>query len=116
MEGVALEGGGCVRVERNFVAVELPGDLPEDKTDNRILKVCRGLADSRPEQVVLVTKDILLRIKAQIIGIRAEDFAAEQVFEQDGQYTGRCQVFAPEEMFRELKKKGNPSGGSLSDR
>lgn len=108
LEGVALEGGGCVRVERNFVAVTLPGDLPEDKTDNRILKVCRGLADSRPEQVVLVTKDILLRIKAQIIGIRAEDFAAEQVFEQDGQYTGRCQVFAPEEMFRELKKKGIP--------
>ena len=42
LEGVELPGGGMVRVERNFVDVRLPEELPEEKMDNRILKVCRG--------------------------------------------------------------------------
>ena len=47
LEGVRLENGGLLRVEKNFVNVTLPEDLPEDRMDNRILKVCKGLADSR---------------------------------------------------------------------
>ena len=90
LAGVGLESGGSLRVEKNFVDVALPPDLPDDKMDNRILKVCKGLAEQlgkngpdtdvhQSRQVILVTKDILLRIKAQIIGIRAEDFMTEQV-------------------------------------
>ena len=56
--------------------------------------------------MILVTKDILLRIKAQIIGIRAEDFTTEQVSDKAEQYIGRTEVFAPEELFKEFKKKG----------
>ena len=108
LAGVPLAGGGSLRVEKNFVDVELPPDLPEDKMDNRILKVCRGLADQADAQVVLVTKDILLRIKAQIIGIRAEDFTTEQVSGREEQYTGRTQVYVPEELLKEFKKKGIP--------
>ena len=33
--GTRLPGGGLLRVEKNFVHVELPPDLPEDKADNR---------------------------------------------------------------------------------
>ncbi|MDF2886535.1 MAG: putative ATPase related to phosphate starvation-inducible protein PhoH [Lacrimispora sp.] len=102
LTGVKLEHGGTIRIEKNFVDVVLPADLPDDKMDNRILKVCRGLEG----EVVLVTKDILLRIKAQIIGIRAEDFTTEQVSGREEQYTGRIEVFAPEENFKDFKKKG----------
>ncbi len=56
--------------------------------------------------MILVTKDILLRIKAQIIGIRAEDFATEQVSGREEQYTGREEAFVPEEHLKEFKKKG----------
>lgn len=108
LEGIPLESGGILRVEKNFVNVTLPEDLPEEKMDNRILKVCKGLAESCEEQVVLVTKDILLRIKAQIIGIRAEDYTTEQVVEYEGQYRGRIEVYVPEEKFKEFKKKGVP--------
>ncbi|HJD36047.1 MAG TPA: PhoH family protein [Candidatus Blautia ornithocaccae] len=108
LEGVKLESQGIVRVEKNYIDVKLPEDLPEDKMDNRILKVCRGLADTSGEQVVLVTKDILLRIKAQIIGIRAEDYTTEQVVEYEGQYKGRIEVYVPEEKFKDFKKKGVP--------
>ena len=89
LTGVPLSGGGTLRVETNYCDVELPPDLPETKSDNRILKVCLGLSKEKKEQVVLVTKDILLRIKAQITGIRAEDFQTEQVLGREEQYKGR---------------------------
>lgn len=108
LEGVTLPGGGTLRVEKNYRDVELPSDLPETKSDNRILKVCLVLSQEKPEQVVLVTKDILLRIKAQIIGIKAEDFLTEQVLGHDAQYRGRICVYAPEENFKDFKKKGIP--------
>lgn len=108
LEGVALPEGGTLRVETNYREVQLPPDLPETKSDNRILKVCLGLSKEHREQVVLVTKDILLRIKAQIIGIRAEDFLTEQVLGHDAQYRGRICVYAPEENFKDFKKKGIP--------
>ena len=104
LEGVSLESGGTLRVEKNFVNVR----LPEDKMDNRILRVCRGLAESGPEPVILVTKDILLRVKAQMIGVQAEDFVTEQVSGREEQYRGRTEVYAPEEAFKEFKKKGIP--------
>lgn len=107
-KGVELENGGSLRVEKNFIDVKLPEDLPEDRMDNRILKICLGLSQTEERQVVLVTKDILLRIKAQMIGIRAEDFTSEQVREDTDQYRGRTDVFVSEENFREFKKKGIP--------
>lgn len=105
LQGVALSGGGILRIEKNFVYVELPPDLPDDKPDNRILKVCRGLAET-DEQVILVTKDIVLRLKAQIMGIQAEDFEREQISDDDAQYTGRTEVYIPEDKVKEFKKKG----------
>lgn len=69
IQGVETSGGGTLRVEKNFINVELSQDLPEYKSDNRILKVCVGLAEKREEQVVLVTKDILLRIKAELLSL-----------------------------------------------
>ena len=38
LEGVKLESQGIVRVEKNYIDVKLPEDLPEDKMDNRIFK------------------------------------------------------------------------------
>lgn len=109
-EGTRLPEGGLLRIEKNFVHVELPPDLPEDKADNRILMVCRGLQEQNPEeQVVLVTKDLVLRIKADILGIKAEDFTTEQVSPDDALYTGRAEVYLPEELAKEFKKSGIPS-------
>ena len=109
LQGVKLPGGGILRIEKNFVQVELPQDIPDDKPDNRILKVCKGLAETEKEgQVILVTKDIVLRLKAQILGIRAEDFERERISEDDAQYTGRTEIYFPEEKVKEFKKKGIP--------
>lgn len=108
LEGVYTGHSGILRVEKNYLNVELPEDLPDHKSDNRILKVCIGLSKESPKQVILVTKDILLRIKAQILGIQAEDFTTEQVAGHEEQYLGRKEVFVPEVLFKDFKKKGVP--------
>ena len=117
LKGVVLPGGGILRIEKNFIQVELPQDIPDDKSDNRILKVCKGLSEAESQgQIILVTKDIVLRLKAQILGIKAEDFENESVSDDDAQYTGRTELYFPEEQIKEFKKKGiSVSDTYLSD-
>ena len=107
LEGIELDNGGCIRVEKNYKQIELPEDLPEDKSDNRILKVCMGLKkDNEDSYVCLVTKDLVLRLKAQIVGINAEDYTTEQINTDDATYTGRTEVYIPDDLIKEFKKKG----------
>ncbi|WP_026508583.1 PhoH family protein [Butyrivibrio sp. MC2013] len=107
LKGIKNQGGGSVRVEKNCVNIPLPDDLPDDKSDNRILQVCMGISEnSKKAQIVLVTKDLLLRIKAHILGIKAEDFTTEQISDEDEQYIGRTEVFIPEELVSDFKKGG----------
>ncbi len=105
IEGVQLSGGGLLRLEINCNHVVLPESFPEQKADNRILKVCKELQE-KGENPILVTKDILLRVKAQILGLVAEDFTTEQVPEEQRQYLGRSEIYVSEEAFKELKRKG----------
>lgn len=104
LEGVPLPGGGTLRLEVNCVDVKLPEGFPDHKNDNRILKVCLGLQNSKTP-VILVTKDIVVRVKAQMLGIQAEDFTTEQAPISEEQYTGRCEVFVAEKKFEDFKKK-----------
>ena len=107
VEGVETEQGGIIRVEKNYVDIELPTDMPEDKMDNRILKVCLGLQKDYPEgQIILVTKDMLLRIKAQLLSITAQDYTTDRILKEEEQYSGRLEVYVEEDHFKELKKKG----------
>ena len=104
LEGVSLPGGGPLRLEVNCVDVKLPEGFPDHKNDNRILKVCLGLRNGKTP-VILVTKDIVVRVKAQMLGIQAEDFTTEQAPVSEEQYTGRCEVFVAEKKFEDFKKK-----------
>lgn len=104
-EGVSLPEGGILRLEINHINEPLPAGFKEDKNDNRILKVCKGVQENT-QNVILVTKDIVVRIKAQLMGITAEDFTTEQAPVAREQYTGRMDVYAVEEKFSSFKKKG----------
>ena len=59
-----------------------PLSLPGHKVDNTLLATALGLQKKRPErQVVIVSKDINLRIKAGILGVPAEDYYTDQVLD-----------------------------------
>lgn len=104
IKGIALPNGGTLRLEVNCVDVKLPDGFPDHKNDNRILKVCLGLKEKQ-SPVILVTKDIVVRVKAQMLGINAEDFTTEQAPISEKQYTGRCEAFVSEKIFNDFKKK-----------
>lgn len=105
-EGVELDNGGILRIEMNHSDVKLPESWSNSSNDNRILKVCKGLLE-KGENVFLVTKDIFERIKADIIGIIAQDFFAEQVPSFDEQFKGRSDVYTTEEKLNEFYSKGS---------
>ncbi len=104
-KGVKLDNGGSLRIEMNFHDVKLPESWTGSFNDNRILKVCKGLLENK-EKVFLITKDVFARIKADILGITAQDFYKEQAPVYDEQYRGRLDVYTTEEKLAEFYREG----------
>ncbi len=60
----------------------LPESLPGHSADNRILAAVLALQQAQPDRrLILVSKDINLRIKATVLGIRAEDYTNDHVLD-----------------------------------
>jgi PhoH-like ATPase len=60
----------------------LPESLPGGVADNSILATALAVAEEWPNsQMILVSKDINMRIKASVLGIRAEDYQNDQVLD-----------------------------------
>jgi PhoH-like ATPase len=95
-EGIALDSRGSKDASgRLFLQTEaithtLPASLPAGKADNQILGVVFHLTKKHPgRQVILVSKDINMRIKARALGLPAEDYFNDKVLEDtDLLYTG----------------------------
>jgi PhoH-like ATPase len=68
----------------------LPANLPGHGADNLILGQTLALQKEQPQtRVVLVSKDINLRIKAAVVGVHAEDYYSDKTIEDaDVLYTG----------------------------
>jgi PhoH-like ATPase len=81
---------GKLFLQTEAINGNLPSTLASGKTDNQILSVVRHLQEQEPErQVVLVSKDINMRIKARALGLAAEDYFNDKVLEDaDLLYTG----------------------------
>ncbi|CAB3782687.1 hypothetical protein LMG28614_01537 [Paraburkholderia ultramafica] len=84
------EASGRLYFQTKLTAIEPVEGLPEGKADNQILGVVRALQRDRMDrQVVLVSKDINMRIKAHALGLPAEDYFNDQVLEDsDLLYSG----------------------------
>ncbi len=90
-EGIRLESGGIVVVETNVKRDELLGEIFwEDKPDHRIISLAFNLAkEYGKERVILVSKDINIRMKAKSIGIKAEDYETGKISNIDELYKGK---------------------------
>ncbi len=79
-EGVAIARGGSLRIELNHQEIiDFPKGLEPQKNDNRIVAVAYNLQRETADPVILVTKDLNLRVKADVLGIPAEDFYNDKV-------------------------------------
>jgi len=95
-DGIALElhgdktATGRVFLQTEAINGELPARLASGKVDNQILAVVRHLHDANAgREVILVSKDINMRIKAHALGLLAEDYFNDKVLEDtDLLYSG----------------------------
>ena len=81
---------GHLFLQTEAISSELPPALPTSKVDNQILAVVIHLQRKHPSRsVILVSKDINMRIKARSLGLPAEDYFNDKVLEDtDILYTG----------------------------
>lgn len=94
--GIALsktghrEASGKLFFQTTLLESKLPDGLPQGKADNQILGVVQSLCLAHPGvEVVLVSKDINMRVKARALGLPAEDYQNDKTLEDgDLLYTG----------------------------
>jgi PhoH-like ATPase len=115
-EGVKIDGGSTVRVA--FSQRDLPKYLANlAGADNRILAVAMDVKEKQPDTpTIFVTKDTNLRIRADALGLTAEDYDTTQV-EISDIYTGVREVAAAPAAIDEFYNTGEltleqpPEGG-----
>jgi PhoH-like ATPase len=85
-----IEARGKLYFQTQVMDVSLPISLPQGKADNQILGVVQALGKLHaPREVVLVSKDINMRVKARALGLAAEDYQNDKVLEDgDLMYSG----------------------------
>jgi PhoH-like ATPase len=135
-DGALLPGGGKLRVELNHQEIEkLSPCFDVQKIDNRILAVAYYFSKENKEPVILVTKDLNMRIKADVLGIKVEDFYKDKVnfqelysgfaehkisaddinaFYKQGKVMAADGFKAKPNQFFVLKNNDNPSQSALS--
>lgn len=117
-KGVKLENSkSTVYVNTDFHVDGMPKELDSTKADNRILATALGLRKEFPKgSVELITKDINLRIKADVFGVTARDYEPEKV-DIEEMYRGHREIDVDPELINAFYrdrllpyKEGGPLG------
>lgn len=106
-KGVQLENNGSLRIELNYQDLD---DFPEgiDRTlnDNKILAVAKNLGDLNKEQpTILVTKDLIMAIKADSMNIPVEDYKTDKI-EVDRFYKGYSETELNTQQINQIFENG----------
>ncbi|RYF65016.1 MAG: PhoH family protein, partial [Comamonadaceae bacterium] len=113
--------GGRLFFQTQPLSYTLPTSLPQGKADNQILGVVQALRDldvspgsggAAKREVVLVSKDINMRVKARALGLAAEDYQNDKVLEDgDLLYSGAF-ALPPDFWTRQSKSVESWQSGS----
>lgn len=99
-KGVRIEKGlGLVRVA-SYNPLCLPDDLEIEDSDNQIIATALSELETsaKTRKVVVVSRDINMRVKCDALGLLTEDYQAEQVVESsEGLYTGIAEILVDEQ-------------------
>ncbi|AZR72064.1 phosphate starvation-inducible protein PhoH [Anoxybacter fermentans] len=107
-EGVFLETGGILRIDIDRNNHHIPEGLAQDKMDNRILSVAFSAKDNlkdRYKKIILVSRDINMRIKANAFGLDAADYIKDKI-EYESSYVGMLELKVSPEVINSFYAKG----------
>ena len=106
-EGVELPNGGKLKIAfyKNGHSGNGDGAFNGNTVDNRILLLAASIQKTQPKNpTILVSKDINLRIKADALGLQAEDYETDRVFITD-LYTGMMEMAVSSAKIAEFRAK-----------
>lgn len=109
---IVMDHGGILRVELNHRSLQKLHDRFLTATnDNRIIAVALNLKEEEemkenPKPVILVSKDTLVRIKADAVDLRAEDFLSDRISEKEESYTGYALFHVETEIIDHFYQNG----------
>jgi PhoH-like ATPase len=107
-EGVKLPTGGKLKIvfQKNGHSNGENGVFNPHTVDNRILTLASSIQKAQPRNAtILVSKDINLRIKADALGLQAEDYETDRVFIKD-LYTGMLEITFPSQQIASFRANG----------
>jgi PhoH-like ATPase len=106
-EGVNLPNGGKLKIAfyKNGHSGSGDGAFNANTVDNRILLLAASIQKTQPKNpTILVSKDINLRIKADALGLQAEDYETDRVFITD-LYTGMMEMSVSSAKIAEFRAR-----------
>ena len=106
-EGVKLPNGGKLKIifQKNG-HTNGESHFNGNTVDNRILSLASSIQKAQPRNAtILVSKDINLRIKADALGLQAEDYETDRVFIKD-LYTGMVELTMTAQQIAAFRANG----------
>lgn len=102
--GVKLASGGTLRV---YCGKDHAAASKNVYADAEILRIAREIRQNEGDgKVIIVTKDINLRIRADALGLQAEDYTSDRIGPAD-LYTGRIEMSAAPDFLSEFSHAGS---------
>ena len=104
-KGVQLKSGGKLFIDIGTIdrISEIP-NLDLSKPDNQMLALAKKMSKSSRDEIVFISKDINLRIKADACGVKAEDYEPSK-FEVEDIYTGTASISVKGHLIDEFYAK-----------
>jgi len=111
-QGVATVGGGKLWVEIHDSSADMPGELDLRKPDNQIIAVAAQVKRAQPKRpVILVSKDINVRVKAEALDLPAEDYERDKVVRgTDELYSGMQTIDVVADVMERFNREGSLPG------
>lgn len=105
LQGVLINKCGILKIENNHTDINLPYNWDILEADHQLLQVCLFFKQNGIN-IHLITNDIILRIKSDMLDIPVEEFKTSLAPSINSQYTGRLSAYITDEQFENFYKYG----------
>src|ERR1700733_2445909 len=109
------KGSFKVIMDTKSIDADAEAVFGSDKIDHRILNAALGLQEENPDKkIVLVSKDICLRLKAKSLNLHSEDYETGKIKNLDELYTGKTVLNGvADKLITQLNKQDTVAGGAF---
>ncbi len=106
-KGVRIEKGKGIIKVKGYNPLCLPDDLDLEDADNQIIATALSeIEENKSRKVIVVSRDINMRVKCDALGILSEDYQVEQVVANSEElYSGMCELLVDDQLIEEFYEK-----------